>query len=78
MPEPQLQIDNLHVRVPGDDRGAGERLAADLRDSLAAVPIARSRHFGAVRLSVRVPHDAGEAETLRAVRRALIEALHQE
>ncbi|MFY0533284.1 ATP-binding protein [Nannocystis pusilla] len=78
MSEPQLRIGSLSVRVPGDDRGAGERLAAGLHESLQAVPIARSRELGAVRLRVTVPHDAGEAETLRAVQRALIQALHQE
>jgi hypothetical protein len=78
MSEPQLHIGNLSVRVPGDDRGAGERLAAGLRESLQSVPIARSRELGALRLNVTVPHDAGEAETLRAVQRALIQALHQE
>lgn len=78
MSEPQLRIGSLSVRLPGDDRGAGERLAAGLHESLQAVPIARSREFGAVCLRVTVPHDAGEAETLRAVQRALIQALHQE
>jgi len=78
MSESQLRIDNLSVRVPGDDRGAGERLAAGLRESLEAVPIARSRQLGALRLAVRVAHDASEADTLRAVQRALIQALHQE
>lgn len=78
MAEPQIQIDNLHVRVPGDDSGAGERLAAGLRDSLGSVTVAKSRDYGAVRLSVRVAHDASEAETIRAVERALHQALHQE
>lgn len=78
MSDPQLQIDNLSVRVPGDDPGVGERLAAGLRQSLEAVPIARSRQWGALRLAVHVAHDATEADTLRAVQRALIQALHQE
>jgi hypothetical protein len=78
MADSPIQIDNLHVRIPGDDRGAGERLAAGLRDSLESVSIARSRDYGAMRLSVRVAHDASEAETLRAVERALHQALHQE
>lgn len=78
MPEPRIQIDNLHVRVPGDDGGAGERLAAGLRESLGSVAIARSRDYGAMRLNVRVAHNASEADTLRAVQRALHQALHQE
>jgi|JI6StandDraft_1071083.scaffolds.fasta_scaffold00232_22 hypothetical protein len=78
MPEPRIQIDNLNVRIPGDDSGAGERLAAGVRESLGAVPIARPREYGAMRLNVRVAHNASEAETLRAVQRALHQALHQE
>ncbi|MDC0672867.1 hypothetical protein [Nannocystis radixulma] len=78
MPESQLEIRNLSVRVPGDDGGAGERLAAGLRETLEAVPIARSKQLGALRLNVRVAHGATEAETLRAVQRALTQALHQE
>ncbi len=78
MPEPHIRIDNLHVRMPGDESGAGERLATGLRDTLGSVPIARSRDYGALRLNVRVAHDASEAETLRAVQRALHQALHQE
>lgn len=78
MPEPRVQIDNLHIRVPGEDRGVGERLATGLRESLASVPTDRSREYGALRLRVHVAHGASEADTLRAVQRALRQALHQE
>jgi hypothetical protein len=78
MSDPQLHVDNIHVRMPGDDRAAGERLAGSIRDSLASVPIVRSREYGALRLNVRVPHGASDAELLRAVQRALTHALHQE
>lgn len=78
MADPQLHIENLHVRIPGGDRSAGEHVAAGIRESLSELPLTRSRELGALHLRVEVPHGATEAETLRAIQTALIRALRQE
>lgn len=77
MADPQLHVRDLHVRVPGRDESAGERLAAGIRETLAAVHPA-PRSSGSLRLRVQVAPGASEAETLRAVQRAIADALAQE
>ena len=78
MADPKLHVRNLSVRVPGHDHATGDRIAAGIRDTLAATPVTAPRSLGALRLRIQVGHGATETETLHAIQRALAEALAQE
>ncbi|HEY5895484.1 MAG TPA: hypothetical protein VIT91_19875 [Chthoniobacterales bacterium] len=72
---PSLSIGTMSLRVPGHDAAAGNRIAQQTAELLAAGATSASlenRHIAALRLRVQSPAGASEAEIARAVSRAIL------
>lgn len=72
----QVRIGRLNLLMPGKDRKAGQRLAQDLSDRLAArMPSGLTRRLDVVNVRVREPRHGSPATLGDAIAEAVISTL---